>query len=87
MKFGTVRIYPLDCALTVKMLKFKKIYDGGGRHSDKNRKIASLTERHHPTLSILPNKTANIINQAYSEYKHSLTFRVRRYTHLQCISL
>jgi len=23
----------------------------------------------------------------YSEYKHSLTFRVRRYTHLQCIRL
>ena len=26
---------------------------------------------------------ANDANQAYSEYKHSLTFRVQRYTHLQ----
>ena len=26
-----------------------------------NKKIASLTDRNHPTLSILPNKTANII--------------------------
>ena len=26
-------------------------------------------------------------NQPYSQYKHSLTFRVRRYTHLQCIRL
>ena len=27
------------------------------------------------------------INQAHSEYKHLLTFRVRRYMHLQCIRL
>ena len=27
----------------------------------KNRTIASLTDRNHPTRSILPNKTANII--------------------------
>jgi len=26
-------------------------------------------------------------NQPWSEYKHSLTFRVRRYTHLQCVRL
>jgi len=39
-----------------------KMHDGGGCHSDKdNRKIASLTDRHHLTLSILLNKTANII--------------------------
>jgi len=32
----------------------------------KNRKIGCLTDRYHPTLSILPNKTANIIRHKSS---------------------
>jgi len=39
-----------------------KIHDSGGRYFDKrNPEIASLTDYHHPTLFILPNKTAKII--------------------------
>jgi len=34
----------------------------------KNRKIASLTDRDHPALSILPNKTANIIKQNWNQF-------------------
>jgi len=36
--------------------------------SEKNRKIASLTDRHYPTLSILPNKTAHIIKQNWNQF-------------------
>jgi len=34
----------------------------------KNRKIASLTDRNHHTLCILPNKTANIIKQNWNQF-------------------
>jgi len=51
------------------MLKLKKIHDGGGRHSDyKKSKIASLTDRHRPALSSLPNKTANSIKQNWNQF-------------------
>jgi len=36
-------------------------------------------------ITILRNRSRGRSNQAYSEYKHSLTFRVRRYMNLQCI--
>ena len=50
-----------DCA-DRQNFEMLKVHDGGGCHSDKkNRKMARLTDRHHKTLSILPNKTANII--------------------------
>ena len=54
--------------LTIKILKLKKNHDGGGRYSEKNRKIASLTDCDHPALSILPNKTANIIKQNWNQF-------------------
>ena len=34
----------------------------------KNLRIASVTDRHHPALSILPNKTANIIKQKWNQF-------------------
>jgi len=34
----------------------------------KNRKTASLTDLHHPTPSILPNKTTNIITQNWNQF-------------------
>ena len=33
-----------------------------------NRKIASLSDRHHPRLSFLPNKTANIIQHNWNQF-------------------
>jgi len=50
-------------------LESLKIQDGGGRHSDKKIfKIVTLTDRHHPTRSILPNKTINIIKQNWNQF-------------------
>jgi len=46
------RINPLDLA-DRQNFEMLKIHDGGGRHSDKNRKIASLTDRHHPILHLM----------------------------------
>jgi len=34
----------------------------------KSRKIASSTDRNHPTLFPLPNKTANIIKQNWNQF-------------------
>ena len=34
----------------------------------KSRNVASLTDRHHPTLSIIPNKTAYIIEQNWNQF-------------------
>jgi len=51
------------------------------------------TNLQHLDVELLQQSTASYTasqqqnNQALSEYKHSLTFRVRRYTHLQCIRL
>ena len=38
------------------------MHDGGGRHSDKksSKSAVNLSDRRRPTLSLLPNKTANI---------------------------
>jgi len=54
--------------LTVKILKLKKIMTVAANILKINRKIASLTDRHHPTLSVLPNKTANIIKQNWNQF-------------------
>jgi len=54
--------------LTVKILKFYKSTMVAVAILTKNRKPASLTDLHHPTPSILPNKTANIIKQNWNQF-------------------
>jgi len=48
--------------------------DGGGRYSEENRKVANLTDRHHPKVSILPNITANIMKENWNQFLLAFTF-------------
>ena len=56
-KLGKVMHIVILTVLTVKILKLTK-----------NRKPASLTDLHHHTPSILPNKTANIMKQNWNQF-------------------
>jgi len=67
-QFSTVmHVDPLDRAdrQNFEILKIKMVV---AAILKKNWKIASWTDRHHPTLSILPNKTANIIKQNWKQF-------------------
>ena len=54
--------------MTLLALQTVKILDGAAAAVQENRNIVSLTDRHYLTLSILPNKTANIIKQNWNQF-------------------
>ena len=67
-KLGKVMHIVILTVLTVKILKFINPRWWRSPFWQKNWKTASLTDLHHPTTLILPNKTANIIKQNWNQF-------------------
>ena len=67
-KLGKMMHTVILTVLTVKILNFINPRWWRSPFWQKKMKNASLTDLHHPTPSILPNKTANIIKQNWNQF-------------------
>jgi len=54
--------------LTIKILNFYESTMVAVAFSQKNRKTAIYTDIHHPTPSVLSNKTASIVKQNWNQF-------------------
>ena len=67
-KFGTVTQFDPHARPNCYFFEILKIKMAAAAILTKNRKIACFTDRHYHTLSILPDKTGNIIKQNWNQF-------------------